>query len=1271
GCSHALVAPLYASSFTASSRYNFLYSPNLARLHGGSGWAPYTSDREPWLQINLGDKYKITSIATQGTYNTYDWVTKYIFLYGDSPNSWKPFFQQGSNWTFGGNRNTDGVVRHYLYYPIIAQYVRFIPVAWNPRGKIGLRLEIYGCTHYSDAFFLDGNSTITYRFKTVPSHTLEDYIYFNFKTLEKEGVLMHGEGLQGDYITAELQNAQLLLHINLGTSPVHSIEGHTTVTVGSLLDDQHWHYVKIERYGREVNFTLDGEVRRFYCNGDFDHMDLDSEVVFGGVIVHKYPSLSGKKNFRGCMENIIYNRYRMTSTRQQARFQFDGRVGFSCRDLPYQPITFAGINNYIQIPAIPKISRLSIKFKFRSWDTTGLLFFTSFAEKLGSLELYLSEGQVNVSITQSGNRRVEFAAGHRLNDGFWHSVEFIAREASAIVIIDEDEGAKFLVHSPFQLLTGDNYYFGGCPKNVLNSDCMSNLSAFHGCMQMISVDNEPLDLNLLRHRRLGRHSEVYFSMCGITNRCNPNLCEHEGICLQSWDDFICNCETTGYKGETCHKSVYKESCDAYRRSGKLSGNYTIDPDGSGPLRPFKVYCKITVERAWTIVHHNRRYETRVTGSSIDKPLLARFDYWNASWDEVSALANVSEYCEQKLEFSCYRSRLLNTPTGLPYSFWMGRNSERHFYWGGVSPGIQGCACGLDKNCADSRYYCNCDADYKRWLYDIGILNYRHHLPITQVVVGDTNRTGSEARFTAGPLRCYGDGSNWNTITFTKAAVLEFPTVNSTPSLDISLYFKTSASSGVFLENSGYWDFIRIELNTTTDVMFAFDVGDGSENLTLRAPTPLNDNEWHQVKAEINVKLARLRVDKLPWVVRQAPHQSYVHMRFNKPLFVGAAEHKLKPFIGCLRGLKMNGVTLNLEVKANETEGVKLNCTGHCSNPRVECYNAGRCIERYSHYTCDCNISAFDGPFCTKNIGGYFESGTWVRYNILSTIVAASKELASLVDLLNPGFNQTSEEIAFSFSTYETPAVLLYVSSYSQDYLAVILKEDGSLQLRYRLGTSPYVFTLTTRNLADGRPHIVNITRINRELYTQVDYFPVIKQGFLLWTEKKFNSPKALFLGRVMETGLIDKEVQKYNTPGFIGCLSGVRFNNIAPLKSFFRPNDSTSAVSVKGDLVESNCGAMPMPLVVVPPDMDPWYREGVFPYIHDDSLSGPLIALVVMLIFLLIIGLLVVLYLYFHRNKGSYHTNEPKPVESTSSIKPLSAKKDANLPQILEESKTE
>lgn len=53
--------------------------------------------------------------------------------------------------------------------------------------------------------------------------------------------------------------------------------------------------------------------------------------------------------------------------------------------------------------------------------------------------------------------------------------------------------------------------------------------------------------------------------------------------------------------------------------------------------------------------------TKVSGSTVDQPYIGDLQYVNASWAEVTALANTSLYCEQWIEFLCYKSRLLNTP----------------------------------------------------------------------------------------------------------------------------------------------------------------------------------------------------------------------------------------------------------------------------------------------------------------------------------------------------------------------------------------------------------------------------------------------------------------------------------------------------------------------------------------------------------------------------------------------------------------------------------
>lgn len=50
------------------------------------------------------------------------------------------------------------------------------------------------------------------------------------------------------------------------------------MSAGGVLNDQHWHYVRVDRYGRQANLTLDGYVQRFILNGDFERLNLDTEV---------------------------------------------------------------------------------------------------------------------------------------------------------------------------------------------------------------------------------------------------------------------------------------------------------------------------------------------------------------------------------------------------------------------------------------------------------------------------------------------------------------------------------------------------------------------------------------------------------------------------------------------------------------------------------------------------------------------------------------------------------------------------------------------------------------------------------------------------------------------------------------------------------------------------------------------------------------------------------------------------------------------------------
>lgn len=86
-------------------------------------------------------------------------------------------------------------------------------------------------------------------------------------------------------------------------------------------------------------------------------------------------------------------------------------MAFRCLDPVPHPINFGGPHNFVQVPGFPRRGRLAVSFRFRTWDLTGLLLFSRLGDGLGHVELMLSEGQVNVSIAQTGRKKLQFAAG--------------------------------------------------------------------------------------------------------------------------------------------------------------------------------------------------------------------------------------------------------------------------------------------------------------------------------------------------------------------------------------------------------------------------------------------------------------------------------------------------------------------------------------------------------------------------------------------------------------------------------------------------------------------------------------------------------------------------------------------------------------------------------------------------------------------------------------------------------------------------------------------
>eukprot|EP00064_Thunnus_orientalis_P014935 superscaffoldBa00002682_g14983 len=109
-CNSPLVSMLPQSSFQSSSESSFSYAAHNAKLNrrdGAGGWSPMVTDREPWLQVDLRDRMEVTAVATQGRYDSSDWVSSYLLLYSDTGQAWKQYRQEDSVGTVIENLDLD------------------------------------------------------------------------------------------------------------------------------------------------------------------------------------------------------------------------------------------------------------------------------------------------------------------------------------------------------------------------------------------------------------------------------------------------------------------------------------------------------------------------------------------------------------------------------------------------------------------------------------------------------------------------------------------------------------------------------------------------------------------------------------------------------------------------------------------------------------------------------------------------------------------------------------------------------------------------------------------------------------------------------------------------------------------------------------------------------------------------------------------------------------------------------------------------------------
>ncbi|GAA6217815.1 retinoschisin [Lates japonicus] len=138
-------------SCSNQDQYTGWYSswiPNKARLNNqgfGCAWLSKFNDQHQWIQIDLREVGVVSGILTQGRCDADEWITKYSIQYRtvDTLNWIYYKDQTGNNRVFYGNSDRSSTVQNLLRPPIVARYIRLLPLGWHTR--IAMRMELLMC----------------------------------------------------------------------------------------------------------------------------------------------------------------------------------------------------------------------------------------------------------------------------------------------------------------------------------------------------------------------------------------------------------------------------------------------------------------------------------------------------------------------------------------------------------------------------------------------------------------------------------------------------------------------------------------------------------------------------------------------------------------------------------------------------------------------------------------------------------------------------------------------------------------------------------------------------------------------------------------------------------------------------------------------------------------------------------------------------------------------------------------------------------------------
>ncbi|XP_075781574.1 neurexin-1 isoform X7 [Pelodiscus sinensis] len=1013
-----------------------------------------------------------------------------------------------------------------------------------------------------------GSEYFCYDLSQNPIQSSSDEITLSFKTLQRNGLMLH-TGKSADYVNLALKNGAVSLVINLGSGAFEAL----VEPVNGKFNDNAWHDVKVTRNLRQVTISVDGILTTTgYTQEDYTMLGSDDFFYVGGSpSTADLPGSPVSNNFMGCLKEVVYKnndvRLELSRLAKQGdpKMKIHGVVAFKCENVAtLDPITFETPESFISLPKWNAKKTGSISFDFRTTEPNGLILFSHGKPrhqkdakhpqmvKVDFFAIEMLDGYLYLLLDMgSGTIKIK-ALQKKVNDGEWYHVDF-QRDGRSGTISVNTLRTPYTAPGESEILDlDDDLYLGGLPENkaglVFPTEVWTALLnyGYVGCIRDLFIDGQSKDIRQM--------AEIQ-STAGVKPSCSretakpclSNPCKNNGVCRDGWNRYICDCSGTGYLGRSCEREATVLSYDGsmFMKIQLPLVMHTEAEDVSLRFRSQRAYgilmATTSRESADTLRLELDAGRVKLTvnldcirincnSSKGPETLFAGYNLNDNEWHTVRVVRRGKSLKLMVDDQQAMTGQMAGDHTRLEFH--------------NIETGI----------ITERRYLSSVPSNFIGHLQS---LTFNGMAYIDLCKNGDIDYCELNARF--GFRNIIADP-----VTFkTKASYVALATLQAYTSMHLFFQFKTTSLDGLILYNSGDGnDFIVVEL-VKGYLHYVFDLGNGANLIKGSSNKPLNDNQWHNVM--ISRDTNNLHTVKIDTKITTQSTAGARNLDLKSDLYIGGVAkemykslpklvHAKEGFQGCLASVDLNGRLPDLISDALFCNGqIERGCEGPSTTCQEDsCANQGVCLQQWDGFSCDCSMTSFSGPLCNDpgttyifSKGGGQITYTWPPNDRPST---------------------RADRLAIGFSTVQKEAVLVRVDSSTGlgDYLELHIHQ-GKIGVKFNVGTDDISIEEINAIINDGKYHVVRFTRSGGNATLQVDSWPVIER---YPAGNNDNERLAIArqripyrLGRVVDEWLLDKgrQLTIFNSQAtikiggkerghpFQGQLSGLYYNGLKVL----------------------------------------------------------------------------------------------------------------------------